>query len=275
MLRALTERLPLPGKRVLDPGRVQRVYREFDVRRGYGAYAQICRERLERALPDALAGSPQAVLSEKGLADFRRLLPASVVKTVLDISALEEARADAPPQPGEARSSLTRRADLADLLDALLTPQLDACLLHYFQAEYLIHTATLTRTWCTPNPPTVSYRWHCDKGPKRHLKLLVYLNDHEEHGGGTEFIGLKDTAAVARRGYLFGWTRRRTGDVGTLEAIAGRPLHVRRRTVGAGDAVLFQTARVLRCGLAPKHGDRLVLTVCFSPSPVPWRDALA
>src|SRR5690606_40431530 len=119
----------------------------------------------------------------------------------------------------------------------------------------------------------VAFKWHCDKGPSSHLKLIVYLNPTREHGGNTEFMDVEDTAAVARRGYLFGWSKTRTDDVAHLSRLAGRPLGTELRERAAGEAVLFQPSRLLHRGISPTRGDRLAATLCLLRSPADWQAA--
>jgi hypothetical protein len=122
---------------------------------------------------------------------------------------------------------------------------------------------------------SVSFRWHCDRGPKTHLKLIVYLNATDEHGGNTEFVSLADTARVAAHGYLFGWAQTRSSDIGDISRIAQRDLAPCSRAMGAGDGVLFQPATVLHRGISPHRGPRYIITLCLLPSPVHWETALA
>jgi hypothetical protein len=116
--------------------------------------------------------------------------------------------------------------------------------------------------------------WHCDRGPRAHLKLLVYLNDYSEHGGGTAYLDLESSSAVANSGYLFARGRRRTASLKELAKLAGRPLEAYEHHPRAGDSVLFQPSRVLHCGLTPRLGPRYVFTLCLLPSPVSWREAM-
>lgn len=74
---------------------------------------------------------------------------------------------------------------------------------------------------------------------------------------------------------MFARGRRRTESLNELAAMAGTELRAYDHHPQAGDAVLFQPARVLHSGITPKHGPRYVLTLCLLPSPVPWREALA
>ena len=163
---------------------------------------------------------------------------------------------------------------LRRLAEAALTPEVDAQCLAYFGSEYYIHWSMLSRTEPVADPPTVSFMWHCDRGPSSPLKLLVYLNDHAEHGGGTSYLDRDGSEAVARSGYLFGDAKRRSGSLEELSALAGRPLVPYDHRPQAGDAVLFQPSHVLHRGITPTLGPRYVFTLCLLPSPVPWAVAL-
>ncbi len=149
----------------------------------------------------------------------------------------------------------------------------DGAIAAFFGSEYLVHWVALSLTRAAPEQASVSFRWHCDKGPSSHLKIIVYLNATASHGGNTEFMDLGDTLALAERGYLFGWSRTRTGDVEHLSRLAGRPLTARMQELEAGESVLFQPSRVLHRGISPTRGPRLTATLCLLPSPVHWQRA--
>ncbi len=257
-------------KRELDPRRAARVYREYDLDRGYGPYHEHCRARFERAanveaaLPLVTRGFEYLpVLSEADAGATLERLEAEheIAYLKKDTRNLEGFHVDDPDF-------------IADTLTAVLTPSVDQRLAGFFQSEYLVHWVTFSMTPRAPRQASVSFRWHCDRGPRAHLKLIVYLNSTEAHGGNTEFIDLDDTARVAERGYLFGWTETRTGDVDHLSRIAGAPIRAHARPMAAGDGVVFQPASVLHRGLSPALGPRYVITLCLLPSPVPWRTAL-
>ena len=46
-------------------------------------------------------------------------------------------------------------------------------------------------------------RWHCDGGPSKHLKIIIYLNGHEEHGSNTAFYDKETTQKLKELGYIF------------------------------------------------------------------------
>lgn len=258
-------------KREVAPERAAKVWDEYDRRRGYADYAGLCRQALRREQP-ALG---EDLLNSRGFVHLDLIDPAAARGLRRQI---EGAQAPSLVKKGSKDLAGFRITDLEQmrgLLRTLITPAADAQFLNYFQSEYLVHTATFTVTPKAREQASVSFRWHCDKGPRRHLKMIVYLNATAEHGGNSEFIDLDGTACLASRGYLFGWSRTRTGDVGRLSAIAGRPLRSHAQPMPAGGAVIFQPAKVLHRGLSPTKGNRFVATLCLLPSPVPWEEALS
>ncbi|MEJ8568196.1 hypothetical protein [Elongatibacter sediminis] len=256
-------------KRERDPRRATRVWRHFDLERGYAEYHARCREWFRR---ERLPEVPVA-LEQRGFADLRALQTERARAIGRELAAREPERLKKDSRDLEGYP-VADRAWLRGLLDEILPGAVDAAVSGFFRSEYLVHWVALAVTRPVPEQKSVSFRWHCDKGPTAHLKLIVYLNDTAEHGGNTEFIDLRDTAAVARRGYLFGWSKTRTADVNRLARLAGRPLDTHVADRAAGEAVLFQPARVLHRGLGPRNGPRLTATLCLLPSPVHWQRAL-
>jgi hypothetical protein len=164
---------------------------------------------------------------------------------------------------------------LRRLAQSALTPEIDTHCLDFFGSEYFVYWCTLSRTAPQEDgPANVSFMWHCDRGPRAHLKLLVYLNDYSEHGGGTSYLDLDASEAVARSGYVFARGKRRTGSLDEISLLARRPITAYDHLPLAGDAVLFQPSRVLHRGITPKLGPRYVLTLCLLPSPLPWWQAM-
>ncbi|MEQ8661486.1 MAG: hypothetical protein RLW62_11750 [Gammaproteobacteria bacterium] len=254
----------------LDPARAERVYREFGERRGYDAWHAYCRTCLRRPVPD----NADATLLEQGFERVRAMSAAAaqdVIRRFVDGGTERYLKRDSRKLRGY---RVGDDGDVTELLARALGGEVDALALRCFGAEYLVLWFTLSST--PPGAPlSVSFRWHCDKGPRDHLKLLVYLNDGAEHGGGTAFIDRADTAAVRPSGYLFGRGRRRIGDLDELARLAGRPLREHALSPPAGGGVLFQPGQVLHRGIAPVTGPRYVLTLCLLPSPVDWRRARA
>lgn len=256
-------------KKELDPHRAEATWRKFDRGHHYGDYLAHCRSVFRREpRPD-----PDAPLEQQGYT-YLRALPSGAARQIavemMQRSPLQQLKKDDRNLEG---FRITDRQWLGGFLGQVLQGEVDAKIAGYFRSEYLVHWVTFSLTRKAPEQPIVSFKWHCDKGPSAHLKLIVYLNPTTEHGGNTEFMNLEDTMAVARRGYVFGWSKSRTGDVAHLARIAGRALATEVRERDAGEAVLFQPSRVLHRGVSPTRGDRLAATLCLLPSPVHWRQA--
>jgi hypothetical protein len=255
----------------LDPHRVSRVLEEFDERRGYAGWHAYCKARLGRALPERHVASP---VVRDGFA-VQHVVSAERASELLVLAGgngkVERLKRDSAKLEGY---DLSDAALVGRLVESALTTAVDVQCLEFFRSEYFVYWYTLSRTSPVTGPASVSFMWHCDRGPRSHLKLLVYLNDYSEHGGGTAYLDLDSSSAVANSGYVFARGRRRTASLEQLSKLAGRRLEAYAHHPRAGDSVLFQPSRVLHCGLTPKLGPRYVLTLCLLPSPIPWRDAL-
>ena len=256
----------------LDPNRVGRVFDEFDRIRGYEAWQDYCRPQLTRPLPPS---APPGPVIAQGYAPLRVM---SAPQATQLLAVVSDAESVAPLKRDSAKLegyTLADPAVVARLLENALSAEVDRHCLEFFRSEYLVYWYTLSRTAPGTAPASVSFRWHCDQGPRTHLKLLVYLNDYREHGGGTSYLDLAGSAAVARTGYMFARGQRRSDSLAALASLAKRELEAYHLHPQAGDAVLFQPARVLHSGITPHLGPRYVLTLCLLPSPMPWRAALA
>jgi hypothetical protein len=252
----------------LDRGRAERIHREFDDERGFRLYHEACRAAFTR---DAKA--PATAITEVGfeyLEVMSRARADDLLGRATATGPLTYVKKDTTNLEG---FRLEEPRLVEEILAAALPDVVDDRAVRFFGSEYLVHWFTLTRTAPAPEQPSVSFRWHCDKGPRAHLKLLVYLNATDEHGGTTSLIDLMETARVARTGYVFGPTRRRTGDLAVLSRLAGAELHECRRALRAGEGLLFQPSSVLHRGISPQRGSRVVLTLCLLPSPLHWTEA--
>jgi hypothetical protein len=256
-------------KKELDPDRAAATWRRYDQDHHYGDYLAHCQSVFRRDPP------PRADdrLAQQGYTYLRALSPEAARQAAGEImqrSPLQQLKKDDRNLEG---FRITDRQWLNGFLGQVLQGEVDTKIAGYFGSEYLVHWVTFSLTRQAPEQPIVSFKWHCDKGPSAHLKLIVYLNPTIGHGGNTEFMNLEDTMAVARRGYVFGWSKSRTSDVAHLSRIAGRRLATEVRERDAGEAVLFQPSRVLHRGVSPTRGDRLAATLCLLPSPVHWQRA--
>lgn len=256
-------------KRERDPGRATATWREYDEGRHYAQYLARCRAVFRRSP----APAADIDLEQCGFSYLRALQPSDAgdcINALENRHVPELLKKDSPHLEG---FRVGDRQWLRALLGQVLQGRVDEAIAAFFRSEYLVHWVAFSLTRQAKEQESVSFRWHCDKGPSAHLKLIIYLNPTASHGGNTEFMDLADTMAVAERGYLFGWSKMRTGDVARLSQLAGRPLATQLRERDAGEAVLFQPGRVLHRGVSPTRGSRLTATLCLLPSPVPWLPA--
>jgi hypothetical protein len=267
LLRTVTRRLWKPE---LDVRRIERVRRKYDRDSGYAAFHDVCRRSLGRSIPDS-----RPPLLTDGFERLRVMAEPDAAAVLADLRSGfesgpfrrngERVHAYAIDDP-----AFTRR-----LLASSLTPEVDARVTRYFQSEYFVHWYVVTRARPIPREHRNSFLWHCDRGPEAHLKLLVYLNGVEEHGGYTEFLDLAATRELSRSGYLFGSVADRRDDLHSLASRVGSELAPRSWRLSAGEALLFQPRNVLHRGRMPTRSDRYMLSLCLLPSPIPWREALA
>ena len=264
----LTKLRDWTAKSRLDPRWVERVRRRYDIDGGYADYHAFCRSRFTR---ETLEGP--ATLLEKG----RELLRVLEESTAREIERDIEARFRC--HPTVAKSQHLLKFDVDDpqwgreLLQRIITQRVDELATRSFGSEYFVYWYGITRATPVRELGRNSFRWHCDRGPAAHLKLLLYLNDREEHGGGTEFLDVGTTDALRVSGYVYAPVKTRVSDLAPIAERHGVPYAPWSPTLRAGEGILFQPARVLHRGLLPTHGRRHVITVCLLPSPIPWRDA--
>jgi hypothetical protein len=160
-----------------------------------------------------------------------------------------------------------------EMLEKILTPAVDQKIVQFLGSQYFVYWATVSRSVPVSRAGQNSFLWHCDRGPQSHLKLLYYLNAWQEHGGGTSFLDLETTQKIAISGYVFASVSTRVGDLTEIGKKFGAAVSPWSPKMKAGSAVLFRPSAVLHRGMRSTHGPRDVATLCFLPSPIPWREA--
>ena len=148
---------------------------------------------------------------------------------------------------------------------------LDQELLTYFNSYYFVYSWNLVETFPATNPPARSFLWHCDKGPLRHLKILLYLNGFDEHQGNTEFISKQNTVDLGKKAnYRFRKTDMRLLDIDSVAAQHKIALDKKSWKINAGQAIIFEPAQVLHRGILPSLNSRYLLSCILLPSDKPW-----
>ena len=237
----------------LNPGGEARIKAMFDRQAGYEGLYRKCRAAFRR--PDAAA---ESALSRTGVERLSVLAADECAKLrqMIDVGS----------------GFLKKRIFQVALLEKIFTPEVDARIANHFGSEYL-------PLWCRfyrndpEGEPGVSFAWHCDGGPTAHLKLLLYLNDADEHGGGTQFLDRETTDAFKTIAYVYCDTSQRVADLSGLAREHGLPYDPHQWPMRTGEAMLFEPTNILHRGLWPVAGPRYLLQVCIVPSPLPWREA--
>ncbi|NQZ06895.1 MAG: GSCFA domain-containing protein [Algicola sp.] len=157
------------------------------------------------------------------------------------------------------------------LLPVILKSEIDEQLCSFFGSEYtLFWYSYLTTEPGLENRSHSSY-WHCDRGPEKHLKMLIYLNDYDEHLGNTKFLDKTTSDKLKKVGYIFGDINARSDDLGPLARAKGIDINeTMYDDIKAGDALLFAPNQIAHIGKIPETTARHVLQLCFLPSPFPW-----
>lgn len=228
---------------------------KFDIECGYAALNEASVASMIRPVPDRSFDLLKAgierlpVLDAATCATYRRLM-----------------EADDP--------ILRDRAFRLEMLERVFTDAVDQRLTAYFRSEYIPLWSRFYRS-DPARAPSVSFRWHCDGGPSRHLKILVYLNASAEHGGDTIFADRETTSAFKRAGYVFCEIDRRVADLGPVAAAAGIGLSPISFHPGAGEALIFEPMSIMHRGCWPRFAPRYIIQICLLPSPLPWREMCA
>ena len=239
-----------------DPRGALNVKRDNDVEKGYQGHH----------FRSVLAADERG-FSPDGRLDPLRRYGWDVVSTEMPLYPLGAA---------DPRGYLTGPDSAVEMGKALSRTYLGACLdsndeqiRQYFCCDYAPIALSVVRG--LPNEDNVSMRWHCDSGPTRHLKMLVYLNETD---GATGVIKRMDTDLFFRAGYAYCELKQRLGDDGTREfalkhEIPFCPTFV---TPPPGQAILFEPALVLHRGKAPTEGERVMLQIILVPEMRLWRE---
>lgn len=167
-------------------------------------------------------------------------------------------------------------AEVEEAMTAVFSPEIHALLNRYFLTDFAVIFFALSLTkpptsQAEPQKTNVSFGWHCDGGPTKHLKIMVYLNPAEEHDGATDFLDSIVTGLFKKIGYVFCPIDRRLPDLSELAAQHDLPYNPVRVRPDAGEAVIFEPSNVLHKGVFPTRGVRAVMTMILIPSATPWQ----
>ena len=241
------------------------VRQEFDLRRGYAHHHAQCRAARARQLPVEIDSEWMA----RGYARKRVLPPDECerLRTRIEASSSTLQR----NSPTDIRS-IDDRTLLREVLERILTPQIDRRLLQLFESEYVPYWCVYD--WTLPNAcARRSLLWHCDKGPTASAKMLVNLTSASQTGGSTDVLDRPTTQRFDRAGYVFRSQSARQEDLSQFARSRDIPYEPRAIALEAGESLLFLPQQLLHRGMPPGRSARCMLSVAFLPSPAPWREA--
>lgn len=166
--------------------------------------------------------------------------------------------------------------DIVDLIDKVLTTEIDQEIKSYFKSNYAILWYSTTSVTYDCNFNNCSAKWHCDGGPSNHLKLICYIDGEEKHKSSTLTMNENITNKLKEIGYVYCNVVDRLSNIEPLAEHFGIPLSVDRHQFKAGESIIFNPTKILHKAEAPqeKNSIRTTFNLCFIPSPIPWKEAI-
>jgi NAD(P)H-dependent FMN reductase len=202
-------------------------------------------------------------LNQHAVIPVRKLIPADVCRKLIQ------------HYQDTGAGYLRTREGAFNLFEALFNEQVDAEIISHFGSEYMPLWYNISADNHHDSTASCSFKWHCDGGPSKHIKIMIYLNDSEEHGANTLFSTPSITDALKKIGYIFCGINQRKADIRALVAAHNIQFTEKSFSLQAGDALMFNPYAVMHKGKAPKPGKvRYVLHICLVPSPVGWRESM-
>lgn len=236
----------------LNPGNAAGMVHTFDVGCGYHKLNEFCQQELQRPLPEGPFELLQIGIEHMPVLDAEECRK---LRNMIDVDS----------------GFLKSRAFRSYVVSKVLTREVDDRLLAYFESEYLALYCRFYKA-VPDQPDTYSFGWHCDGGPSKHLKILLYLNGTAEHGGNTEFIDRSTTDAFKSIGYVHCDIRQRLRDLAPLAQEHGIRWNPIQHDMDTGEAVIFEPMNILHRGVWPERAPRYLVQICLIPSPAPWQE---
>ena len=157
----------------------------------------------------------------------------------------------------------------------LNNPEVDKAAISYLKSEYMPLWYEVNKSTDQDSVAHVSYKWHCDGGPEKHLKIIVYLNSMSEHNGATLLADIETTRNLKEAGYIFNDPGFRQADLTALTQEFNLPHNTEFFELNSGDAIIFNPYDLAHRGQAPNAGTpRYVLTLCLVQSPMCWKECI-
>ena len=164
---------------------------------------------------------------------------------------------------------------LSTILPLVITTDIDRELISYFQSEYCVLWWSIYKVENDTEEKGYFTKWHCDSGPQKHLKVIVYLNSYEEHESYTGFLNKSTTDQLKDIGYIYNNINNRVLDLSELckhYKIDFSPVFGK---ANAGDCLIFNPAQIAHKAFSPKKGHtRYALNLCLVQSEIGWQEIM-
>ncbi len=161
------------------------------------------------------------------------------------------------------------------ITNILSTSAIDQAAISYLGSEYMPLWYEVSKATDRDNQTTMSFKWHCDTGPAKQLKIIVYLNPTSQHQGNTLLSDKTTTDKLKEIGYVFNSTKYRLSDIKRLTDALKLPHCIESFDLAAGDGILFNPYDLLHRGSAPSPSTpRYTLTLCLIQSPIHWLECI-
>lgn len=155
---------------------------------------------------------------------------------------------------------------LEESTSLVLVDDVNGILTEYFQSEYQLRWPRFDVVDSSASQYYYSDRWHLDGGMPKMLKLFIYLNSVEEHGGNTLIIDQDRTDHLRKAGGLLVEGKERKEDLAPALREMGLSTRYLAYDLKAGDALLFSPLMLAHRCLPPRSGEKRY-TICFHVTP--------
>lgn len=241
----------------LRPGVAAQAAIHFEQQQHYGALNEISQKLFKRQ--SSTAALP--LLTDHKTA-IRGLLPAPLCQMLIDEYERDPVGIQSPQV-------------LNVLLPHVFTAELDQQLISYFQSEYCIFWWSIYKVENHMEHHGYFTRWHGDSGPEKHLKVIIYLNSHHEHGSDTAFLDVDTSDALKQIGYLFNDIDDRVSDLADLCAHFQLDYQPTFLQADSGDCLVFNPHQLAHKAIVPSNSKtRYALNFSLVPAPFHWTTML-
>jgi hypothetical protein len=167
----------------------------------------------------------------------------------------------------KAKRSQLESQMLDDCQKMLFIDDLDTSLKNYFNSHYTVFYSTFDKVDSSAVNHNLNTFWHCDGGVSGTLKLFVYLNSVNEHGGNTLIIDKPRTDMLRAHGHLPLEQKMRKLVVTQVLQQLCLSTELIAYPLNAGDVLLFDPVQLAHKCLAPT-ADKIRYTLCYTIVPV-------